>query len=240
MVRVMTRILLALAGFALLAAPAAAAERRFSVTDYDRVVVEGPYVVAVTTGQSSSARATGPQDAIDRITVDVSGRTLRVRRNRSYWGGTPGAQAGVPTVHLATRDLRSVRLVGPARLEVDGVRGQRVDLTVEGSGMLRATGIAADELQLGLVGAGRLELAGTAEILRADFQGTGTVDAARLVADNLTLITTSMGEIALTARNTATVTANGLGTVTILGRAACTLRGPGAGQVRCGVDPGAR
>lgn len=237
MVRVMIRTMLALASFAALAAPAAAAERRFSVTDYDRVVVEGPYVVVVTTGQSSSARASGPQESIDRLSIDVSGRTLRVRRNRSYWGGTSGAQQGVPTITLTTRDLRSVRLVGPARLEVDGVRGQRVDLTVEGSGVLRATGIAADELQLGLVGGGRLDLAGSAEILRADFQGTGNVDAARLAADNLNLITTSMGEIALTARNTATVTANGLGMVTIQGRPACTVRGPGAGQVRCGADP---
>ena len=233
MVRVMTRIIVALLAIAVLAAPAAAADRNYSVTDFDRVVVEGAYVVTLQTGRPSMAVASGSQDALDRLSIDVNGRTLRIRRNRTSWTGTPGAQQAIPTIALSTRDLRSVRLVGPASFTVDGVRGQTVDLVVEGSGRLRATGIAADELELGLVGSGRLELAGTAEILRADFQGTGDVDAGQLVADNATLITTSMGTIALGARNTATVTANGLGTVTILGRPACTIRGPASSQVRC-------
>jgi hypothetical protein len=234
MVRDMTRTMAAFALLAALAAPAAAADRTYSVTDFDRVVVEGPYVVTLVTGRPTSATASGSTDALDRMAIDVTGRTLRIRRNRTSWTGTPGGQAGIATVALTARDLRSVRLVGPASFTVDRVRGQRIELVVEGSGRLRATGIAADELQLGLVGSGRLELAGTAEILRADFQGTGDVAAGQLVADNATLLTTSVGEISLGARNTITVTANGLGTVTILGRPACTVRGAGADQVRCG------
>ena len=35
--------------------PAAAAERRFAVTDFDRVVVEGPYQVRLATGRTTSA-----------------------------------------------------------------------------------------------------------------------------------------------------------------------------------------
>ena len=87
----MSKILLAIAALAL-SAPAAAAERRYPVTDFDRVVVEGPYIVRLTAGPSSSATARGTQAALDRATIDVTGTTLRIRRNRSYWGGTPGAQ----------------------------------------------------------------------------------------------------------------------------------------------------
>ena len=234
MVRIMIRTIAAMLSLVVFAVPAVAAERTYSVTDYDRIVVEGPYVVRLVTGQSSSASASGPRDAIDRLSVDVSGQTLRIRRNSSHWGGATGAQPGVVTVALSTRDLRSVRLIGPASFEVDGVSGQRVDLTVEGSGRLRATGIAADTLHFGLAGGGRLELAGRAEVLRADVQGTGDVDAAGLTADNATIITTTVGNVSLAVRNAVTVTANGIGTVTIAGRPACTVRGQGAGLVRCG------
>lgn len=230
----MIRILFALLGLFALAAPAAAVERRYPVTDFDRIVVEGPYVVRVMIGRTTTASANGSQDALDRLSIDVSGTTLRIRRN-TQWAGTPSAQPGVLTVTLSTRNLRSVRLVGPASFEVDGVRGQRVDLTVEGSGRLRAGNIAADTLQLGLRGAGRLELTGRAGILRADVQGTGELAAAGLTADNATLMTTTMGNVSLAARTSASVTANGLGEVVITGRPACTVRGPGAGQVRCGV-----
>jgi hypothetical protein len=234
----MIRTLFALLGLFALAAPAVAADRRYPVTDFDRIVVEGPYVVRVVIGRTTNASANGSQDALDRLSIDVSGTTLRIRRN-TQWAGTPSAQPGVLTIALTTRNLRSVRLVGPASFEVDGVRGQRVDLTVEGSGRLRAGNIAADTLQLGLRGAGRLELAGRAGILRADIQGTGELIAPGLTADNATLMTTTMGNVSLAARTSASVTANGLGEVVITGRPACTVRGQGAGQVRCGV-PAAR
>ena len=78
---------LALLCLALVAAPASAAERRYSVTDFDRIEVDGPYVVRLTTGRASAAVATGPQGGLDRLTVEVSGQTLRIRRNRSGWTG---------------------------------------------------------------------------------------------------------------------------------------------------------
>lgn len=234
----MTRTLLAAAlPLLALAEPAAAAERRFSVNDFDRLVVEGPYVVRLTAGRSSSAVATGPQAALDRVTLDVSGQTLRIRRNRSSWGGNPGAQQGPLEIELVTRTLRSARLIGPARLEVDRVEGLRVDLIVEGSGILRATNVAADNLSLGLAGSGRIEIAGTAEAVTADIQGTGDVDASQLRADNARITTTTTGTVAMAVARDANVNALGLGEVTIIGRPACTVRGANADQVRCGPEP---
>ena len=237
----MIRTLLLFLGLAALAMPAAAAERRYSVTDFDRVVVEGPYVVRLTVGGPSSAVATGPQLGIDRLLVDVSGTTLRIRRNRNAWGGPmgqAGAQAGIVEVALSTRNLRSVRVVGPGRVELSGARGLQLDLILEGSGEIRATGLDVDNLALGLRGSGRLALAGRAGTVRGDFQGTGEVEASALTAENVTLGSTLLGPVVLNANRTARITNNGLGEVTVGGRPACTLTGPGASQVRCGEPTG--
>lgn len=236
MVVAMTRILLAFAALIAAASPAAAAERRYSVADFDRVVVEGPYIVRLTTGPATSARASGSRAALERMTIDVSGQTLRIRRSRSAWSGNPEAQEGPLTVELATRTIRSIRLIGPARFDVDRVEGLRVDLIVEGSGHLRATRVEADNLSLGLAGAGKIEVAGTAETLTADIQGTGDVDASALRARNATITTTTTGTVAARAERSAAVNALGLGEVTILGSPACTVRGANAGLVRCGSD----
>ena len=240
MVPVMTRILIAFAALVVAAAPTAAAgaERRYAVADFERVVVEGPYIVRLTAGPASSATASGSPAALDRVAIDVSGRTLRIRRIRSSWGGNPGAQEGPLTVELATRTVRSVRLIGPARLDADRIEGLRVDLIVEGSGRLRATQVEADNLSLGLAGSGRLEVAGTAENLNADIQGTGDVDASGLRAQNAAITTTTTGTVAARAIRSANINALGLGEVTILGRPACTVRGLNAGLVRCGSDQG--
>ena len=229
----MIRIFLSLAVLAAAAAPAAAAERRYSVTDFDRVVVEGPYIVRLSAGRSSTAVASGSQGALDRVSIDVSGQTLRIRRNRNYWGGNPGAHEGPLEIDLTTRGLRSARVIGPGRLELDRAEGLRVDLVVEGSGTLSVAEIAADNLSLGLAGAGRIELAGTTETLTADIQGTGDVAAASLEAETARITTTTTGTIALAVRREVEVNALGLGEVRILGTPACNLRGPNAALVSC-------
>lgn len=232
----MVRIMLVFLGLCAATAPAAAAERTYSVNDFDRVIIEGPYVVILAMGRSSSAVASGTREALDRVSVDVQGQTLRIRRNRQAWGGNPGADTGLVTITLATRTLRSARLIGAARLDLDGARGLRMEFSVEGSGRLRATGVATDNLSLGLLGSGVLDISGSAAMLRADVQGTGSVEAARLIARNANLTTTGSGTVALTVNGPATVAANGLGDVTIMGRATCTVTGPGADQVRCGSN----
>ena len=234
MVHGMTRNLIALALLLATAAPAAAAERRYAVNDFDRIVVEGPYIVRLSVGRATSARASGSQAALDRVTVDVSGQTLRIRRNRSSWGGNPGVQEGPLTIELVTRNLRSARLIGPASLDIDRAEGLRVDLIVEGSGRLRAANVEVDNLSLGLAGSGRLEIAGTAEVLTADIQGTGDVDASALRAGTATVSVRTTGEVALQVERAATVNANGIGNVTVAGGADCTVSGPSADYVRCG------
>lgn len=230
----MMRILAFLAAAAALAAPASAADRRYSVTDFDRVVVEGPFAVRLTTGRPSSAVATGSQQALDRVSVEVVGRTLRIRANRSAWGGYPGERAGPVSVEISTRDLRAATVAGAGSLAIDRASGLRIDLGVEGSGRLSVANLSADVVTLGLVGSGRAELGGRAEQLRATVHGTADLDAARLVAEAATITTDSAGRIAVGVSARATVVANGLGQVEVLGSPACTVSGLTASEVRCG------
>lgn len=224
----------------LAAAPVSAAERRYPVTDFDRIEVDGPYVVRLTSGRPSAAVATGPQAGIDRVTVEVNGQTLRIRRNRNGWTGTPGAQQGQVEIAVTTRSLRGARMIGPGRLEVDRLAGLRGVLTVEGSGELVVAGIATDTLNLRLVGSGRLEARGRTGTLNALFEGSGNVEAGQLVAQDAVVATTSFGTVALNAARTARITANGRGSVTVAGRPACTVVGPSADLVRCGAQQPSR
>jgi hypothetical protein len=232
----MLRTLFALLGLAALASPATAADRRYSVNDFDRLIVAGPYQVRLVVGGPSSAVASGTREGLDRVTVDVQGRILRIRRNSSAWGGTPGADTGPVVITLATRSLRSARLIGPARLDLAGARGLDLELSVEGSGTIQAASLDIENLALALLGSGRLELAGAARALTGNFQGTGDVDASALAARGATVSTTTSGAVLLNVAGPVTVAANGLGEVTIAGRAICTISGPGADQVRCGSN----
>jgi hypothetical protein len=218
---------------ALAAAPAAGETRRLAVGDFDRVIVEGPYEVHLVTGRASAASATGRRESLDRLSVDVQGMTLRIRRSRNAWAGTPGADPGIVAVELSTRALRSARLIGPARFAVEGVRGLRVEFSVEGSGTLTARGVDADHLALALLGSGRLDIAGATRNLAGNFQGTGDVDAAALAASAATISNTSGGAVTLTVNGPATIANQGLGTIRVGGRPVCTISGVGGERVLC-------
>jgi hypothetical protein len=224
-------------GFAFLlaaAAPAAAAERSYSITDFDRVQVEGPYEVSLATGRSSSARASGSAEGLDRVTVEVQGRTLRVRANQSAWGGTPGRPAGPVRIVVTTRDLVAASVVGSGSLAVDKARGLRIDLSVSGSGRLSIGRAEADTLVVGLLGAGHISAAGTAKQLKATVQGAGDLDAAELRADDARIQADTAGTVSVTAVRSATVKATGSGDVTIGGKPSCTVQATGSGRVSCG------
>jgi hypothetical protein len=230
----MTRTLpLGLLAFAA-AVPAAAAERTYSITDFDKVQVDGPYRVTLTSGRSSGARAEGSTEALDHVAIDVQGGTLRIRRNRSAWGSYPGAGAGPVTVTLNTRDLRGAAVVGSGSLDIDRAKGLRVDLSVSGSGRLNVAAVEADNLVVGLLGGGRITLAGRTRQLRATVQGSGDLAAAGLSADEAQIGSDTAGSVAVTVLKTARVTSTGAGDVEIAGSPACTVEAKGSGRVTCG------
>ena len=236
----MTRLALVPLVLFVLAAPAGAADRPYPVADFDRLVVEGPYRVHLIVGQPTRVRANGSREGLDRVSIEANGQTLRIRPVRNRWGADPSTDSGPVTIELSTRSLRSAVLLGPAVLDVEGAGagvapgGRDVALTVQGSGTLRATRVVADTLSLGLLGAGSLEVTGTAETLRGQFQGTGSIAAAGLAADGATITSNTVGSVALQVNGRAEITAYGLGTVTVGGNPACVLNGPGVANVSCG------
>jgi hypothetical protein len=231
---------LPLAALLLLAAsPARADDQRVMVMDFDRIQVDGPYRVTLTVGPTASVVATGTRGALDRVAIDVQGRTLRVRPNRSAWGGGyPGDRVGGPvTIQASTRELRAATVVGAGSISIDRAKGLRIDLNVSGSGRLGVASLDADQLFANLTGSGRIMVGGKARQLRAVIGGSGDLDGSALRVENADLIADTSGAIAFTAIRAAKVRANGAGDVAIAGTAACTVTGLAADLVRCGGPP---
>jgi hypothetical protein len=232
----MTRNLLAAVAALTAAIPATAgaAERRFTVTDFDRVQISGAYRVTLGTGRAASATASGPREALDRVSIEVEGRTLRVRPNRSAWGGYPGEPSGPLTITLTTQDVRTATVDGAGLLDIDSAKAMRLELIVAGSGRLAVARVEADTLLLTQMGAGTIQLGGNAKSLRAEVHGAGSVEAAGLTADDAQIAADTAGTIRLRVTRAAKITATGSGDVEILGTPACTVKAIGAGQVTCG------
>lgn len=228
------RTILALIALSL-AMPVQADRRGFSVTGFTRIQVQGPFVVRVTTGRGSSAYAEGDHRAINEISVQVIGQTLRVRRDVSNnWGGYPGERNAAPAIlYLTTHDIEQASVIGTGDLEIDRMDGGRLMATLGGNGRLAIGTVEADHLALTVTGAGNMEVSGHAETGRVTVQGSGIVSAPELMIENITINLNGPGSIEVSADRTADVTAVGNGLVTVLGNAACTDRSVESAHVSC-------
>jgi Putative auto-transporter adhesin, head GIN domain len=225
----------ALAALVLIAAPAAARERIVTVTSFDRIRIEGPYQVEIITDRGPSARVTGSDNALERVTVVNQGLTLIVRPKRTGWGGMDGEDAGPVTVRLTTPSLRAVAVTGAASVRVDRMRNASVAVALEGGGTLAVAAIETDALDVGLAGAGQMTLGGRAAGGRFAVRGTANLVADKLSVRDAKVISEGAGNIALAAVRTAEVTTSGAGNVTVTGSPACTVNRRGSGTVVCGA-----
>ena len=215
----------------LIAGPAQADERRYMLSGFERVRIEGPFIVTVTPG-SAGARTTGEPRSLDTVTVRVDGTTLVIAPSVNAWGGYPGAARTVPAVVVTAPSLRAVAVIGGAKVSVARLDGQRVNVSLSGSRTLDGGRIAADRVIATVIGNGAMTLAGRALYGRFQTNGAGTIDAGKLEVGALSVNAQSAGDSTFAARDTADVVALGQGRVTVLGSPACKVAG--TAPVVCG------
>ncbi|MEO6581039.1 MAG: DUF2807 domain-containing protein [Sphingomicrobium sp.] len=223
---------LILAALLLFAAPAAAADRNFGVSGFDRVRVDGGYKVNLTVGVAPFGRATGSARALDPVELVVEGRTLIVRANRSAsWGGYPGESAGPVEISIGTHDLTAAYVNGAGSLAINQARGLKFEAVAQGAGSITIEQVDVDQLQVGLAGAASARLAGKALKLTAMVRGTSALDAEALSVKEAVIGAQGPAIVKLTATETAKVDAIGVASVTLAGKPACTVKTQGSASV---------
>jgi len=216
----------------LIAAPAQAAERNYSVTGFDRVRVDGPYQVTLKTNVAPFARASGSQASLDGVSIKVEGRTLVVRADSSGgWGGYPGEGRGPVTIEVGTHELANAWINGPGALYIDKVKGLSFDLAIQGSGVARVDAVDVDQLRLGISGAASSRVAGRALKLTATVRGSSSLDAEALEVRDAVIGAEGPALVRANVSGTAKVDALGLAAVTLAGSPSCTVKTQGSSTV---------
>lgn len=219
----------------LVAAPTLAAERSLSVTDFDKLRVDGSFVVDVVRGRPTSVVVTGTPAAIDAVLASVQGTTLAIRRVRTASSSTATRPPEPARLRVTTPALLNIWISGPATVTVDRMQSLRAGASLEGAGSLTIAALAADRFDLAMLGSGRVTLGGTVAKFGAVIRGSGNVDAAALTAADAKLASETAGTITLGVKRSADITATGAGSITIVGKPACTVRNTGTGDVTCGA-----
>jgi hypothetical protein len=215
----------------LAASPAFAATRSYSITSFDRIRVDGPFRVKVTTGVAPFATASGSPEAIDSVSIDIQGRTLIVRGNPSSWGGFPGKASGPVEIKVGTHELSQAWVNGSGTLTIDRIKGLTFDLAMQGSGSAAIGNAAVDQLKIGISGTSTAALSGAAPKLTAIVRGSSSLDAPSLSVKDAVIGAEGPAVVRLAVSNSAKIDARGTSSVEVSGDPACTVKAEGSSPV---------
>jgi len=225
-----------IAAAALLAAgPAWGAEKRYGLTSFETIDVSADVTVEVVTRAPVSAVATGPQDALDRLSVETRDGKLVIGERQFAGDEKRRGPRGPVTVRINAANLRAATLSGAGSLQIDRLKGQRATVGLRGPGRLIVGQISTDRLQVAMVGNGTMTLGGAAKNAQMTLSGAGAVDAGALSVDELISDSEGAGDHILRAVKSAAITARGIGKTVVLGKPVCTVRNVGSGSVTCGA-----
>jgi hypothetical protein len=208
--------------------------RSFAVKGFDRVALRGSDNVAVRVGQAESVTATGPDDVLDRLTVEVVDGELRIGREKGSWsmGWSSDRKPTVITVTLPR--LRGASVAGSGDMRVDTVEATSFDGSIAGSGNLAIASLRADAASLDIAGSGDFSVSGQAKSLDISIAGSGNLSAPNLRAERAKISIAGSGDVQAHVSGEADVSIVGSGDVTLAGKPRCRTSKMGSGDVRCG------
>lgn len=158
-----------------------------TVSDFNRIEVEGAYRVEVVCGQPLAVEVEADDNLLPLISTDVAGGRLRIRNERGL------STQAFPHVRISVPDVNEVSIPGASEMRITGTRNERLTLDVSGASKLHASG-ETGSLNLKLSGAGLIdtrELRARDASVQADGAGRVSVHA----TESLEAVVNGVGSI---------------------------------------------
>lgn len=182
-----------------------AATQARAVGEFSGLDLAGSNTVTVTVGAPRSVVVHADSNLIGDVTTHVVGGNLVIGTTGSFTTRSP------MNVEVTVPSLTAVTLSGSGQLSVTGIKGQRLDASLSGSGMLTAVG--------------------TARQLFITLGGSGEAQLFQLTADDAHAIVSGSGLILVTATRTLDAAVPGSGAIIYNGNPQVTTTVTGSGAV---------
>lgn len=206
-----------------------AAERSFSVRNFDGIELTGTHQVEVTTGPAASVRAEGTAAALDSLRIRVDGGTLEID-NRGL--GT-NRNAEPARIIVTTPELRDIEITGSGAIAVNRIAGRTLDIDTSGSGSVTIAAVDVRNFDVDLSGSGMVTAAGRCDNANVEVSGSGRVDIRQLRCARLDAELRGSGSIDAFASQSADLSTVGTGNINVTGGARCQTARVGTGRATC-------
>lgn len=238
------------------AAAGPSVNRSFAASGFTSVTLAGPYRVDIRPGAVFAVTASGPQEALDELEIEVDDGDLEIgssdRSDWSAWKSKKGHTGVVVSVTMQRIDGLTLAgsgelsntapsgesfratVAGSGDLSTGAIKTRKLSFKLAGSGDLKGGVLDAQETTINIAGSGNVSGSGRAGRTEIAIAGSGDIAANDLVASDLDVSILGSGNVAIGATGKAAVKTMGSGDVTIRGTTDCSVSKNGSGSVTCG------
>jgi hypothetical protein len=164
-------------------------------------------------GSGNTVTVHADDNLLPLILTVVEGDTLTIKTKP----GTGYRSHGRVEVRLEFAQLASLSMQGSGDGEIEGAKGEALEVAMAGSGDLKLRSAAVGKLSVNLAGSGDVQLSGKCQQLAVSIAGSGDIDASALPCATASVSVAGSGDVRVNANETLNVQIAGSGDVSYSG-----------------------
>jgi hypothetical protein len=187
-----------------------------SLGEFATLHVKGSLQVVVRTGEASSATVQAQANLLPLIETTVENGTLSVRtKPGSCWSSR---EPMVVNLTITPGSLKQLQLAGSGRVDIAGLRSERLAASLAGSGDLSLMDSQVGALKASLAGSGDVHLEGSGESVEIRVAGSGDVQAKGWKAQQAQVSVSGSGDVEVWSAQALSASVAGSGDVRYWGK----------------------
>ena len=192
------------------------------VKGFKRVTLRDYGELNVSRGEEESLTIESEQQILDAIQSTVRGDTLDIRIGASWLDKLSFALSTsltrIPIKYsLIVKELEALEITGAASVKIDGIESGRLAILLGGAGEIIGRELKAEQLDVDVRGAGRIELSGQADEQWVTIGGAGNYHAPDMATNNTRVEINGAGKATVAAKEELNLAVRGLGSVDYYG-----------------------
>lgn len=199
------------------------------VDDFTSIEVDFPAQVFVTQGKSVSVEVEADDNFLPGLQTQVRGDTLEIFY-RVEDGDRVNPSEAVK-IMIVVENLEEINFGSAGDIEVDGVEGDQLYVSVSGAGNLDLKDIDVKELGVSLSGAGNMVASGVADKFELDISGFGNFNGKNLHTQVADIEMSGAGSATVWVDDELDASISGAGSINYYGSPEVTKRVSGVGSV---------
>ena len=203
-------------------------EQRQPLGEIDKVAAMVPATIRILAGDKPGLSIRGQENLLPLLSVTERGNQLEIEVEDGY----KLAPTEPLELTITLPRLRELALAGNSQGEIGHFKGDKLVLSLAGSGGIQAKRLELDSLEGNIAGSGGLDLgSGTVRTLELNIAGTGDVQGSRLESGEAEVNIAGSGDVEVRAKERLNINIAGSGSIAYWGDPKVEQRVAGSGSV---------